>query len=59
MIDNKTRPLDKKRDPWQFGWSAMKRRLNQHAPPYVPKCLRENPKLKKVGRLAKQYYPDA
>ncbi|KAK1116980.1 hypothetical protein K0M31_017030 [Melipona bicolor] len=58
-IDNKTRPIDKKRDPWEFGWSGMKRRLNQHAPPYVPKCLRENPKLKKVGRFAKQYYPDA
>lgn len=59
MIDNDTRPLDKKRDPWQFGYRPSKRRLNDHLPIYIPKCLRENPKKRKVGRWAKTYYPDA
>ncbi|XP_017795818.1 PREDICTED: 28S ribosomal protein S30, mitochondrial isoform X2 [Habropoda laboriosa] len=59
MIDNDTRPLDKKRDPWQFGYNASKRRMDDHLPIYVPKYLRENPKKKKSGRWAKTYYPDA
>lgn len=59
MIDNATRPVDKKRDPWQFGFSAAKRRLNQHQPAYIPRCLRENPKKRKIGRWAKTYYPNA
>ncbi|CAK9809468.1 28S ribosomal protein S30, mitochondrial [Anthophora quadrimaculata] len=59
MIDNKTRPLDKRRDPWQFGFNASKRRMDDHLPIYVPKCLRENPKKRKYGRWAKTYYPDA
>ncbi|XP_076620964.1 mitochondrial ribosomal protein S30 [Colletes latitarsis] len=59
MIDHNTRPLDKKRDPWQFGYKPMRRRLDDHLPIYVPKCLRENPKKRSVGRWAKTYYPDA
>ena len=59
MIDNPTRPIDKKRDPWEFGYSPAKRRLNQHQPAYIPRCLRENPKQRKVGRWAKTYYPNA
>lgn len=59
MIDHKTRPIDKKRDPWQFGYKPTKRRLDDHLPLYVPKCLRANPKKKRIGRRAKMYYPDA
>lgn len=50
IVDNNTRALDKKRDPWQFGYNPYKRRLDDHKPVYVPKCLRENPKKKRVGR---------
>ena len=59
MIDHKTRPMDKKRDPWQYGYRPMKRRLDDHLPIYIPRCLRENPKKRKIGRWAKTYYPDA
>ena len=59
MVDHKTRPMDKKRDPWQFGYKPTKRRLDDHLPLYVPKCLRANPKKKRVDRWAKTYYPDA
>lgn len=59
LVDNKTRFLEKKRDPWQFGYKPYKRRLDDHKPVYVPKCLRENPKNKRIGRWAKSYYPDA
>ncbi|XP_076748855.1 mitochondrial ribosomal protein S30 [Xylocopa sonorina] len=59
MIDHKTRPMDKKRDPWEFGFNPHKRRLDHHTPVYIPRRLRANPKKRKVGRWAKAYYPDA
>ncbi|OAD60324.1 28S ribosomal protein S30, mitochondrial [Eufriesea mexicana] len=59
LIDNNTRFLDKKRDPWQFGYSAYKRKLNDHLPIYIPRCLRRLPNKRKIGRWAKTYYPDA
>jgi len=49
--------MDKKRDWWQFGIKAFKRRLDDHLPPYIPRCLRENPQKRKVGRWAKTFYP--
>ncbi|KZC06833.1 28S ribosomal protein S30, mitochondrial [Dufourea novaeangliae] len=58
-IHHKTRPMDKKRDPWEFGFKPSKRRLNFHSPAYIPRCLRENPKKRHIGRRAKTYYPDA
>lgn len=57
LIHHKTRPMDKKRDWWQFGKNIFKRRLDDHLPPYIPRCLRENPKKRKLGRWAKQFYP--
>jgi small subunit ribosomal protein S30 len=58
MIRFKTRPMEKRREPWQFDIDVMKRRLDDHKPRYIPKCLRENPKKKKIGRWEKTYYPD-
>ncbi|EZA56664.1 hypothetical protein DMN91_000886 [Ooceraea biroi] len=57
MIQHKTRPMEKRREPWQFGINVMHRRLDDHTPRYVPKCLRENPKKKRIGRWEKTYYP--
>ncbi|XP_076293892.1 mitochondrial ribosomal protein S30 [Lasioglossum baleicum] len=54
-----TRPMDKKRDPWEFGYKPFQRRMDAHLPLYIPRALRENPKKRKVGRWAKTYYPDA
>ncbi|KAL7305627.1 hypothetical protein TKK_0002355 [Trichogramma kaykai] len=55
MIDNKTRPLDKRRDWWQFKKHVFRRRLDDHTPPYIPKKQREDPKSRK--KWAKMYYP--
>ncbi|XP_011867652.1 PREDICTED: 28S ribosomal protein S30, mitochondrial [Vollenhovia emeryi] len=57
LIKFKTRPIDKKREPWQFGINMFKRRLDDHKPPYIPRRLRENPKKRKIGRWARMYYP--
>lgn len=57
LIDHKTRPMDKKREPFERGINLYTRRLDDHAPSYIPKRLRENPKKKKIGRFAKTYYP--
>ncbi|XP_014480417.1 PREDICTED: 28S ribosomal protein S30, mitochondrial [Dinoponera quadriceps] len=57
VINHKTRQLDKKREPFERGINIYRRRLDDHQPRYIPKCLRENPKLKKVGKWAKTYYP--
>lgn len=54
----KTRPMDKKRDPWQFGVNVYDRRLDEHAREYIPRHLRPHPKkLKQVYKWAKTYYP--
>ncbi|XP_025075488.1 uncharacterized protein LOC105432645 [Pogonomyrmex barbatus] len=57
IIQHKTRPMDKKREPWEFGIKMYKRRLDDHQPAYIPRFMRENPKKRKVGRWAKTYYP--
>lgn len=57
LIDHKTRPMDKKRHDWERGINPMKRRLDEHLPVYVPRCLRANPKKRKHDRWAKTYYP--
>ncbi|XP_012528781.1 28S ribosomal protein S30, mitochondrial [Monomorium pharaonis] len=57
LLRFKTRPMDKKREPWEFGIKMYKRRLDDHKSAYIPKHLRENPKKKKIGRWAKTYYP--
>ncbi|XP_053978120.1 28S ribosomal protein S30, mitochondrial [Hylaeus volcanicus] len=59
LVDHKTRPLDKKHDKWQFGYQPKKRRMDDHLPEYIPRCLRANPKKRHIGRYAKTYYPDA
>lgn len=59
LIDHNTQPIAKKRDPWQFGYNPWKRRLDDHKPIYIPRCLRENPRKRRIGRWAKSYYPDA
>ncbi|XP_017891276.1 39S ribosomal protein S30, mitochondrial [Ceratina calcarata] len=58
-IDNKTRPMDKRRDPWEFGYQPYKRRMDDHQPIYIPRCLRANPKKRKIGRWAYTFYPRA
>ncbi|GAB1865499.1 28s ribosomal protein mitochondrial-like protein [Camponotus japonicus] len=57
LIRHKTRPMDKKREPWEYGIRMFKRRLDDHLPVYIPRCLRTNPKKRKVGRWAETYYP--
>nr|XP_033343091.1 28S ribosomal protein S30, mitochondrial [Megalopta genalis]XP_033343092.1 28S ribosomal protein S30, mitochondrial [Megalopta genalis] len=59
LIQHETRPMDKKRDPWQFGYNPFKRRMDDHKPIYIPRCHRENPSKRQIGRWAKTYYPDA
>jgi len=49
--------MDKKREPWEYGIRMFKRRLDDHLPVYIPRCLRTNPKKRKVGRWAETYYP--
>ncbi|XP_046825717.1 28S ribosomal protein S30, mitochondrial [Vespa crabro] len=56
LIDNKMCPMMKKRHPFQFGISVMKRKLDDHALKYVPKCFRVNPK-KKLGNWEQTFYP--
>lgn len=58
-IKFKTRSMDKKRDPWEFGYKPFQRRMDDHLPIYIPRALRDDPKKRKVGRWAKTYYPDA
>lgn len=57
LVDNKTRPFEKKRHPFQFGIDVMSRRMDDHTPKYIPKCLRANPKKKKIGKWENTYYP--
>lgn len=58
ILRHKTRPMDKKREPWEFGIKMFKRRLDDHLPPYIPRRLRNpSPKKRKVGRWEKTYYP--
>ncbi|XP_058792079.1 large ribosomal subunit protein mL65 [Phymastichus coffea] len=58
LIKFKTRPLDKKREPWEFGINVFKRRLDDHASEYIPKHLRPDPKKhKQIYKWAKSYYP--
>lgn len=47
----------RKREPWQHGINPMARKLDEHVSAYVPKHLRKNPKIKKVGRFENMYYP--
>lgn len=55
-IDHKTRPMEARRRPFELGINPYNRRLDEHAPVYIPRCLR--PELKKnKGRYAKTYYP--
>ncbi|KAG5339332.1 RT30 protein, partial [Acromyrmex charruanus] len=57
IIRYKTRPMDKKREPWEFGIKMYKRTLDDHQPAYIPRRLRANPKKRNRGRWAKTYYP--
>ncbi|CAL7945468.1 unnamed protein product [Xylocopa violacea] len=59
MLDNHITLRYQRRDPWEFGYNPYRRRLDDHTPVYIPRCLRKNPKKRKVGRWAKTYYPDA
>ncbi|XP_011694126.1 PREDICTED: 28S ribosomal protein S30, mitochondrial [Wasmannia auropunctata] len=57
-ILHKTRPMDKKREPWEHGIRMYKRRLDDHQPPYIPRFLRDRSSKKRgKGRWAKTYYP--
>ncbi|XP_057336291.1 28S ribosomal protein S30, mitochondrial [Microplitis mediator] len=51
-----TRPLDKRRTPWDYGINPYLRRLDNHCPDYIPKALRPEGKAKKI-KFAKTYYP--
>lgn len=54
--DFKTRFMDKKYKKWEFGIKTTSRRLDDHAPVYIPKCLRPGgPKSK--DKFRKTYYP--
>lgn len=58
MIDNKTRPMDKKHEPWEYGINPYMRTLDNHLPNYIPKVLRPHPKKRYKWELyEKQYYP--
>lgn len=50
--------MAQKRQPWEYGINVLKRRLDDHAPRYIPKCLRVNPKKKKINRFEATHYPN-
>ncbi|XP_051172636.1 28S ribosomal protein S30, mitochondrial [Leptopilina boulardi] len=52
---HKKRPMEKKLELWQKGENFMSRRLDDHRPRYIPKCLRAFPKSK--AKFANQFYP--
>lgn len=55
-IDNVTKPLDPKRRFYELGINPFNRRLDEHAPVYIPKVLRPGgPKSK--DKWEKTYYP--
>ncbi|XP_015118168.1 39S ribosomal protein S30, mitochondrial [Diachasma alloeum] len=51
----KTRPLDKRRTPWDYGVNPFLRRIDEHRLRYIPKKFRpvDKPKVK----YAPNYYP--
>lgn len=51
----KQRPMEKKLQPWSKGINTMLRRLDDHKPRYIPKCLRPHPRAK--AKFEKTYYP--
>jgi len=53
LRQNQTRPLDKKRESWEFGVNHWHRKLDDHAHKYVPKALRKNKHIK----FEYVYYP--
>lgn len=55
-IDHKTRPMEPRRRPFELGINPYNRRLDEHTPEYIPKCIRPGgPKSK--PKWAKTYYP--
>ncbi|XP_011305241.1 uncharacterized protein mRpS30 [Fopius arisanus] len=51
----KTRPLDKRRTPWDYGINPYTRRLDEHRLKYIPKKFR--PVNKPRDKYAPNYYP--
>lgn len=55
-IDHKTRPMDKRRRPFELFIKPSDRRLDDRQAFYIPKAQRPDVP-KKVGRYAKEYFP--
>uniref|UniRef100_A0A182YNB4 Uncharacterized protein n=1 Tax=Anopheles stephensi TaxID=30069 RepID=A0A182YNB4_ANOST len=56
-IDHKTRPMDAKRRPFEFGENMYKRRLDEHALKYIPRAVRPGgPKSR--PKFESTYYPN-
>lgn len=55
-IDNQTMPMDARRRFFELGINPWKRRMDEHAPAYIPKALRPGgPKSKE--KFEKTYWP--
>lgn len=56
-IDHKTRPMDAKRRPFEFGENMYNRRLDEHALKYIPRAVRPGgPKSR--PKFEATYYPN-
>ncbi|GAB0098706.1 Ribosomal protein S30, mitochondrial [Sergentomyia squamirostris] len=57
QIDHNKRPIDARRKFFQLNKNPFNRRLNEHAPVYIPRCVRPGGHRSKV-KFHKTYYPD-
>lgn len=55
-IDHQTRPMDKKRRFFEFKINPFNRRLDEHIPEYIPRCLRAGGIYDKK-KYKSSYYP--
>uniref|UniRef100_A0A182QUW5 28S ribosomal protein S30, mitochondrial n=1 Tax=Anopheles farauti TaxID=69004 RepID=A0A182QUW5_9DIPT len=56
-IDNKTRPMDPKRRPFELGENMYNRRIDEHALKYIPRAVRpDGPKSR--PKFESTYYPN-
>ena len=57
LLKFKTRPIDQKREPWEFGNFQWRRKLDDHHAKYVPKALRADKRKRPWLKWAKNFYP--
>lgn len=56
-IDHQKRPMDARRRFFELDQNPFDRRLDDHAPEYIPKAVRPGGKKNRAGKFKKYYYP--